>query len=65
MRPRVICVLPPKAKRRVISGEVAGYMSKMLEDVVGKEGTAKKAAIKNYAVAGKTGRFDYEAEWLF
>ncbi len=45
----------PKAKRRVISAEVAEKVTDMLVDVVGKDGTAKKAAIENYAVAGKTG----------
>jgi len=45
----------PKAKRRVISSEVAGTISKMLADVVGENGTARRAAIENYAVAGKTG----------
>jgi cell division protein FtsI (penicillin-binding protein 3)/stage V sporulation protein D (sporulation-specific penicillin-binding protein) len=45
----------PKAKRRVVSTEVAKTVSDMLVDVVGKEGTARKAAIENYAVAGKTG----------
>ena len=43
------------AKRRVVSTEVAKIMAEMLVDVVGTDGTAKKAAIKNYAVAGKTG----------
>jgi cell division protein FtsI (penicillin-binding protein 3)/stage V sporulation protein D (sporulation-specific penicillin-binding protein) len=45
----------PKAKRRVISTEVAKTVADMLVDVVGKEGTARRAAIENYAVAGKTG----------
>jgi cell division protein FtsI/penicillin-binding protein 2 len=45
----------PKAKRRVTSAEVAETISKMLADVVGENGTARRAAIKNYAVAGKTG----------
>jgi len=45
----------PKAKRRVVSAEVAATVSQMLADVVGEEGTARKAAIKNYMVAGKTG----------
>ncbi|MGJ8649575.1 MAG: peptidoglycan D,D-transpeptidase FtsI family protein [Opitutaceae bacterium] len=45
----------PKAKRRVISTEVAETMCQMLADVVGTEGTARKAAIENYMVAGKTG----------
>ncbi|MGK0176981.1 MAG: cell division protein FtsI (penicillin-binding protein 3) [Lentimonas sp.] len=45
----------PKAKRRVISTEVAETVADMLVDVVGRDGTAKKAAIENYAIAGKTG----------
>lgn len=45
----------PKAKRRVISAEVAETVAEMLVDVVGKDGTARKAAIESYAVAGKTG----------
>lgn len=45
----------PKAKRRVISTEVANTVADMLVDVVGNTGTAHKAAIENYAVAGKTG----------
>jgi cell division protein FtsI/penicillin-binding protein 2 len=45
----------PKAKRRVISADVAGVMSQMLADVVGENGTARRAAIENYNVAGKTG----------
>jgi cell division protein FtsI (penicillin-binding protein 3)/stage V sporulation protein D (sporulation-specific penicillin-binding protein) len=45
----------PKAKRRVISTEVAHTVASMLADVVGDQGTARRAAIDNYAVAGKTG----------
>jgi cell division protein FtsI/penicillin-binding protein 2 len=45
----------PKAKRRVVSIEVAETVADMLVDVVGKNGTARKAWIENYAVAGKTG----------
>lgn len=45
----------PKAKRRVISSEVAETVAGMLRDVVGEDGTARRAAIDNYAVAGKTG----------
>lgn len=45
----------PKAKRRVVSTEVAQTVADMLVDVVGKDGTARKAAINNYSVAGKTG----------
>lgn len=50
-----VIVFSPKAKRRVVSTEVAETMSAMLADVVGKEGTARRAAIENYNVAGKTG----------
>lgn len=45
----------PKAKRRVVATEVAETVAEMLVDVVGTNGTAKKAAIENYAIAGKTG----------
>lgn len=45
----------PKAKHRVVSTEVAQAVADMLVDVVGKDGTARKAAIDNYSVAGKTG----------
>lgn len=45
----------PKAKRRVISADVAAVVAQMLADVVGEKGTARRAAIDNYAVAGKTG----------
>ncbi|MEO0511020.1 MAG: penicillin-binding protein 2 [Verrucomicrobiota bacterium] len=45
----------PKAKRRVVSSEVSRTVSRMLADVVGENGTARKASIQNYAVAGKTG----------
>lgn len=45
----------PRAKRRVVSVEVAEEMARMLADVVGENGTARRAAIDKYAVAGKTG----------
>jgi len=45
----------PKAKRRVVSTEVAATISEMLAAVVGEKGTARKAAIEHYMVAGKTG----------
>ncbi len=45
----------PKAKRRVVSVDVAEAMAQMLADVVGENGTAQRAAIDRYAVAGKTG----------
>jgi cell division protein FtsI/penicillin-binding protein 2 len=45
----------PKARRRVISTEVAKTVASMLADVVGVDGTARRASIDNYDVAGKTG----------
>lgn len=45
----------PKAKRRVISTEVAATVAGMLTDVVGEQGTARRAFIDHYKVAGKTG----------
>lgn len=46
---------PPRAKRRVVSPETANEVAGMLEQVVGLKGTARKAYIKEYGVAGKTG----------
>ena len=45
----------PKAKRRVISVEASEMVAEMLTDVVSVDGTARKAIIENYMVAGKTG----------
>ena len=45
----------PKARRRVISEATAWTMRQVLQEVVSPEGTASKAAIEGYAVAGKTG----------
>ena len=44
----------PKALRRVISPQTSGQMIDILKHVV-KNGTGKKAAVKGYEVAGKTG----------
>ena len=38
----------PKARRRVLSSDAAGELSEMLVDVVGPEGTARKAHIENF-----------------
>ncbi len=46
---------PPPARHRVISADTAHQVARMMETVVGPEGTAPKGAIKGYAVAGKTG----------
>ncbi|MGC6454917.1 MAG: peptidoglycan D,D-transpeptidase FtsI family protein [Coraliomargaritaceae bacterium] len=54
-RSEEIVYFSPKARRRVLSSETAEEVSKMLVDVVGPEGTARKAHIENFRVAGKTG----------
>ncbi len=45
----------PTELRRVVSPKVARQVVGMLESVVTKEGTAPKAAMEEYRVAGKTG----------
>jgi len=45
----------PTPKRRVVSADVADRVAGMLADVASDEGTAGKAAIEGYDVAGKTG----------
>lgn len=45
----------PPERERVISREVAADLMAMLEAVVDREGTAWRASIANYRVAGKTG----------
>ncbi|GAA4371937.1 cell division protein FtsI [Actinomadura verrucosospora] len=46
---------PEPERRQVISAKTARQISDMLEGVTTKEGTAPKAQIKGYRVAGKTG----------
>ena len=43
------------AKKRVIKESVAEQMALMLGDVVKRQGTARRAAIKGYSIGGKTG----------
>lgn len=50
-----IFVFEPKAKERVISQQVAEQINKMLQGVVSDSGTARRAMVKGYSVAGKTG----------
>jgi cell division protein FtsI (penicillin-binding protein 3) len=45
----------PKLVRRVISESTARKAARILEGVVGEEGTGKQAAISGFRVAGKTG----------
>lgn len=50
----VIKTFPPVAARKVISGDTANRVKKMLTGVV-EEGTGKLAKIKGFSAAGKTG----------
>lgn len=45
----------PVARRRVISAETSREMTRMLVDVVSVKGTARRARIEGFEVAGKTG----------
>jgi cell division protein FtsI (penicillin-binding protein 3) len=53
-RPHVIAGDPAPA-RRVISGRTASEVAKMLEGVLGPNGTAPEASVPGYTLAGKTG----------
>jgi len=46
---------PAPERHRVISAQAAHEVTRMMETVVGPEGTAPAAAISGYQVAGKTG----------
>jgi len=52
---RVVEETYPKVVRRVLSSETAGKVAGILELVVSDKGTAPKAAISGFRVAGKTG----------
>ncbi len=46
---------PGGARTRVVSARTAKQLREMMEGVVGADGTAEKASIEGYRVAGKTG----------
>ncbi len=52
---RVVAKYPPQRVRSVISETAAAQMVQALKMVVSPEGTAAKAALAHYTVAGKTG----------
>ncbi len=51
----VILDCPPMEIRRVVSEEVTRLVTSALVDVVGPRGTARRAAVPGFTVAGKTG----------
>ena len=51
----VVAKYAPQTLRRVISSEASKQMVQALKTVVSKEGTAPRAALEHYTVAGKTG----------
>jgi cell division protein FtsI (penicillin-binding protein 3) len=56
--------LARERRQRVMSAETAREITRMLKGVVGPKGTAPKAAVEGFAVAGKTGtaqKFDRQA----
>lgn len=52
---QVVLEFPRRIRRQVISEETAGTLAHMLTAVASSEGTARRAEIPGYAVAGKTG----------
>jgi cell division protein FtsI/penicillin-binding protein 2 len=54
-RGETVLELPHLEGRRVVSAMTSEYMAEMLTLVVGREGTARRAEIPGFQVAGKTG----------
>jgi cell division protein FtsI/penicillin-binding protein 2 len=52
---KVVAKYTPQTVRQVVSESTAKLMTKALKTVVSPEGTAPKAALEHYTVAGKTG----------
>ena len=52
---RKVATFAPEMVRQVISAETARKITSALKDVVSKKGTAAKAAVPGFRVAGKTG----------
>jgi len=52
---RVVVKYTPQPVRRVISEEAAALLVEALKSVVSKEGTAPRAMLRGYSIAGKTG----------
>jgi cell division protein FtsI (penicillin-binding protein 3) len=55
VKPRLVLDGESAAGQRVIPATVAARVRKMLEGVLGPEGTAPEAAVAGYDIAGKTG----------
>uniref|UniRef100_UPI000B4BBE6B peptidoglycan D,D-transpeptidase FtsI family protein n=1 Tax=Kineosporia sp. R_H_3 TaxID=1961848 RepID=UPI000B4BBE6B len=55
----VYTAAPAAPQTRVVSAQTARDVRLMLENVVGEEGTARRAEIPGYRVAGKTGTSQY------
>lgn len=52
---KTVVSFSPKPVRRVLSSAVSAKLNRMLVSVVGEEGTARRAKIQGFDVAGKTG----------